>query len=82
MKDSGHPEYYRATVICGGCGYTFVVGSTMKEVRVGVCSKCHPFYTGAQKIVDTEGRVDRFKKKFASFSINKPDAKKAAATAA
>jgi large subunit ribosomal protein L31 len=67
MKSEGHPKYYKAVVMCAGCGNTFKVGSTIPEIRVGVCSNCHPFYTGAQKLVDTEGRVDRFKKKYAKF---------------
>lgn len=79
MKEGIHPEYHEANVVCGGCGNTFVTGSTMPELRVAVCSNCHPFYTGKQKLVDTEGRVDRFKKKYASFSTgiiadkNKPN---------
>lgn len=64
MKNGIHPEYFQATVTCGGCGATFVTGSTISEIRVNVCSACHPFYTGKQKLVDTEGRVDRFKRKY------------------
>ncbi len=65
MKDGIHPEYYvDATVICV-CGNTFKTGSTMKEVRVDICSACHPYFTGKQKLVDTEGRVDRFRRKYA-----------------
>ncbi len=67
MKDNIHPTYYDATVYCGGCGSTFTTGATIPEIRVGVCSKCHPFYTGQQKLLDTEGRVDRFKKKYGKF---------------
>ncbi len=67
MKKDLHPEYFEATVYCGGCGNTFTTGSTMKEIRVNVCSVCHPFYSGKQTIVDAEGRVDRFKKKYAKF---------------
>ena len=66
MKDNIHPQYHQATVYCGGCGSTFTTGSTLPEIRVGVCSACHPFYTGQQKLLDTEGRVDRFKKKYGS----------------
>jgi large subunit ribosomal protein L31 len=65
MKDNIHPKYYEATVYCGGCGNTFVTGSTIPEIRVAACSNCHPFYTGKQKLLDTEGRVDRFKRKYA-----------------
>ena len=64
MKENIHPTYYEATVYCGGCGETFKTGATIPEIRVGVCSQCHPFFTGKQKLLDTEGRVDRFKKKY------------------
>ena len=67
MKEGIHPQYHDAQVICGGCGATFSTGSVLPELRVGVCSACHPFYTGKQKFVDAEGRVDRFKKKYAKF---------------
>jgi large subunit ribosomal protein L31 len=60
MKDKIHPEYYpEATVRCA-CGNTWTTGSTVEELRTDVCSACHPFFTGEQRIVDTEGRVDRF----------------------
>ena len=65
MKDSIHPQYYAdATVTCV-CGNTFQTGSTNKEIRVDICSACHPFFTGKQKLMDTEGRIDRFRKKYA-----------------
>ena len=63
MKEGIHPNYYQATVTCN-CGNTFVTGSTKPELHVEVCSKCHPFFTGKQKMVDTGGRVSRFNKKF------------------
>ena len=63
MKENIHPKYGRATVRCA-CGETFVTGSTKSELKVEICSKCHPFYTGRQKLVDTGGRVDRFKKRY------------------
>ena len=63
MKEGIHPDYYQATVTCN-CGNTFVTGSTKKDIHVEICSKCHPFFTGKQKLVDTGGRVDRFKKRF------------------
>jgi len=63
MKDKIHPKYVRATVRCA-CGNTFETGSTKPLLRVDVCSKCHPFFTGEQRIVDTAGRVERFKKRF------------------
>ena len=63
MKQGIHPTYYTdAQVICA-CGNTWTTGSTSKIIRTDVCSKCHPFYTGEQRIVDTEGQVDRFYKK-------------------
>jgi len=63
MKKDIHPTYYKeATVVCA-CGNTWTTGSTVEEIRTDVCSKCHPFYTGEQRIVDTEGQVDRFYKK-------------------
>jgi len=61
MKQGIHPTYYNdAKAICA-CGATFLVGSTEKEIKVEICSNCHPFYTGKQKLVDTAGRVDKFK---------------------
>ena len=63
MKEKIHPNYHVATVRCL-CGETFEVGSTKEELRVEICSKCHPFYTGKQKLVDTGGRVDKFKKRY------------------
>jgi large subunit ribosomal protein L31 len=63
MKEKIHPSYGDCTVRCA-CGETFTCGSVKKELRVEICSKCHPFYTGKQKLVDTGGRVDRFKKRY------------------
>ncbi|MBP7175584.1 MAG: 50S ribosomal protein L31 [Thermoclostridium sp.] len=63
MKDGIHPNYGKAIVKCA-CGETFETGSTKKELHVEICSQCHPFFTGKQKLVDTGGRVDRFKKKY------------------
>ncbi len=64
MKPKTHPVFHQdAQVICA-CGNTFTVGSTKKVLKVDVCSKCHPFYTGQQRILDTAGRVDRFRKRF------------------
>ncbi len=62
MKKDIHPEYFECTVTCS-CGNTFKTRSTKKEIRVEICSKCHPFYTGKQKLVDSGGRVERFKKR-------------------
>jgi len=62
MKKDIHPQYEEATVHCS-CGNTFTTRSTKKELHVELCSQCHPFYTGKQKLVDSGGRVDRFKKR-------------------
>lgn len=63
MKQGIHPEYKQATVTCA-CGNTFETGSIKENLRVEICSACHPFFTGKQKFVDAGGRVDRFKKKY------------------
>ena len=65
MKDGIHPDYHTVKVICA-CGNTFETGSTVRgdEIRVEICSKCHPFFTGKQKLVDTSGRVDKFNKRY------------------
>ena len=64
MKDAIHPNYDTCTVKCA-CGNTFETKSTKSELKVDICSKCHPFFTGKQKLVDTGGRVDRFNKRYA-----------------
>ncbi len=66
MKDQIHPKYFSDAVVTCVCGNTFHTGSTQKELRVDICSACHPFFTGKQKLMDTEGRIDRFRKKYAS----------------
>lgn len=64
MKENIHPKYYTdAKVVCS-CGNTFTTGSTRQLLKVEVCSKCHPFFTGEQRIVDTEGRVERFRRRY------------------
>jgi large subunit ribosomal protein L31 len=63
MKDGIHPEYEFVNVSCA-CGNAFQTRSTKKEFTVDVCSACHPFYTGKQRLIDTQGRVDRFRKKY------------------
>ncbi len=62
MKTAIHPTYTHAAQVSCACGKTFTTGSTLEELRVEICSNCHPFYTGKQNLVDTAGRVDRFKK--------------------
>jgi len=64
MKPAIHPKYHYATVTCA-CGNTFQVGSTREQLRVELCSACHPFFTGKKKIVDTAGRVERFRRRYA-----------------
>jgi large subunit ribosomal protein L31 len=63
MKDNIHPKYMEAKVTCA-CGNTFVTGSTKPQLRVEVCSRCHPFFTGEQRIVDSAGQVERFRRRF------------------
>lgn len=63
MKTGIHPKYYMSKVTCV-CGVSFMTGSTRPEIKVEICSNCHPFYTGHQKIVDSEGRVERFMRKY------------------
>ena len=63
MKEGIHPEYKETTVKCA-CGAEYKTRSTKENIRVDICSKCHPFFTGKQKLVDTVGRVDRFKKRY------------------
>jgi large subunit ribosomal protein L31 len=70
MKKDIHPEYKQVVVHCA-CGNEFETGSTAKEIKVEICSKCHPFFTGKQKLVDTTGRVERFRTKYANFTKDK-----------
>jgi large subunit ribosomal protein L31 len=64
MKDKIHPKYYEdAEVICS-CGNTFETGSTRKQLKVELCSKCHPFFSGERRVIDTAGRVERFKRRY------------------
>ena len=63
MKTGIHPEYYQTQVTCS-CGATYVTGSTKPELKVEICSQCHPFFTGELRIVDTEGRVERLRRRF------------------
>jgi large subunit ribosomal protein L31 len=63
VKQGIHPQYHEAIVICA-CGETFKTGSTRKQIRVDICSKCHPLYTGQRRLVDTEGRVEKFMRKY------------------
>lgn len=63
MKQDIHPKYHKVVATCV-CGNEFLIGSTKPEIKVEICSACHPFYSGTQKIIDAEGRVDRFQKRY------------------
>ncbi|MBU2564460.1 50S ribosomal protein L31 [Patescibacteria group bacterium] len=65
MKKDIHPEYHKKAKVRCSCGNSFEVGATQPEIQVEVCSACHPFYTGQEKIIDTAGRVEKFKKRLA-----------------
>ncbi len=74
MKEGIHPTFYAdAVVVCGSCGTTWHTGSTKKEVHVDICSNCHPFFTGTQRIVDTAGQVERFSKRLAARETLAPE---------
>ena len=77
MKDTIHPKYEEATVVCG-CGNKFVTRSTKKAITVEICSACHPFFTGKMKYLDTTGRLEKFQKKY-NWDKRKSDGKEAAA---
>lgn len=63
MKSEIHPQFFNSTVTCS-CGNTFQTGATKPTLRVEVCSKCHPFYTGQQRMVDTQGRIERMRRRY------------------
>lgn len=63
MREAIHPRYDKAVVVCA-CGSTFETRSTVPQIHVEICSSCHPFFTGKQKLVDTAGRVERFRRKY------------------
>jgi len=77
MKADIHPKYVDSKVTCG-CGNKFETRSTRPEIKVEICSNCHPFYTGQQKYVDTAGRVEKFQKKYGGDYFKKPAAAKKA----
>jgi large subunit ribosomal protein L31 len=77
MKKDIHPKYFEKSRVTCACGNSFEVGSTQEFINVDICSKCHPFYTGKEKVMDTMGRVDKFKKKMAKKDGLKPKVKKA-----
>ncbi|MDZ7315913.1 MAG: 50S ribosomal protein L31 [candidate division KSB1 bacterium] len=70
MKKGIHPEYKLGTVRCA-CGNTFQTRSTVGDITVEICSQCHPYFTGKQKLIDTAGRVDKFMKKYANYGAAK-----------
>ncbi len=76
MKEGIHPEYNEVKVTCT-CGNEFVTRSTKKELRLELCNKCHPFFTGKQRFVDSAGRVERFQKKYGNIKTGKKSASKA-----
>ncbi len=71
MKTGIHPEYLETTIKCA-CGNELEAGSTKSDIRVEICSKCHPFFTGKQKLVDTAGRIERFRRKYKKFQSQQP----------
>ena len=77
MKEKIHPKWFEATVVCA-CGNTFKTGSTLEKLHVEICSACHPFFTGKQKFVDTEGRVEKFMTKYGTVTSKKSKKSKAA----
>ena len=70
MKADIHPEYHKITAVCA-CGNTVELGSVNEKMEVEICSACHPFFTGKQKLIDTAGRIEKFKKKYAKFNKQK-----------
>ncbi len=68
MKTEIHPQYHQVQVHCA-CGAAWTTGSTKKELRLEICSKCHPFFTGKQKLVDSAGRIDRFQQRYAKKTV-------------
>ena len=72
MKPKIHPKYFETTITCA-CGNVIKTRSTVKDIRVEICSNCHPFFSGRQKLVDTAGRIERFRKK---YGLDKKDNKK------
>jgi large subunit ribosomal protein L31 len=77
MKEKIHPSYYQTTVRCA-CGNEIPTGSTKKEIRVEICSQCHPYFTGKQKLLDSAGRVERFQKKYSQAAKGKKGSSKEA----
>ncbi|MBZ1348482.1 MAG: 50S ribosomal protein L31 [Candidatus Nealsonbacteria bacterium] len=74
MKKNIHPKYYPNAEVKCACGNIFIVGSTKEFIEIEICSKCHPFYTGKEKIIDTMGRVEKFQKRLAKKQSSKKNA--------
>jgi len=70
MKSDTHPTYHKVIAVCA-CGNEFELGSVLNEIRVEICSACHPFFTGKQKLIDTAGRIEKFKKRYANYQGGK-----------
>jgi large subunit ribosomal protein L31 len=75
MKENIHPKYYQTTATCA-CGAVYDIGSTKQNLKLDICSACHPLFTGKQKLLDIEGRVQKFKKKYSTVSAAPKAAKK------
>ncbi len=76
MKQNIHPNYYNNCRVTCACGNVFIIGSTKEFIEIEVCSSCHPFYTGKEKIIDTMGRVDKFRKRLAKKEVTKKGKKR------
>ena len=72
MKEGIHPRYEKTQVVCA-CGNTFETRSTVAQIHVEICSACHPFFTGKQKLIDTAGRVERFRRKYGMQAKSQPE---------
>jgi large subunit ribosomal protein L31 len=77
MKEKIHPKYYPDAQVTCSCGNVFTTGSTRKTLKVELCAACHPFYTGSKRMVDTAGRVERFKQRYAKEAKEAAEAKEA-----
>ena len=75
MKKETHPTYFPKSKVTCACGNHFIIGSTREEIKVEICSKCHPFYTGAKTLIDTAGKVERFKARTAKAAAPKKEKK-------
>lgn len=75
-KEGIHPTYYRDTLVSCACGHTFTTGATVQTIKTDICSNCHPFYTGEQRIVDTAGQVERFMKRLQAAQTGRASKKK------